>query len=87
MAYSPPFPSLRMSEDDYAKYQVCFGTTSGEGRDSPKVKVTGYSKEAKDAIVASNSDGSDYIEVIWDPVDSVVCNNIRVVWLAGTVLH
>lgn len=87
MAAASLFVSLRMSEDNYAKYKQRVGDPpsfhSGV-RDSPKVRVTGYNKEAKDAIVASTEDQSEFIEVPWSGIDSMkwimqrVCDKLRI---------
>ncbi|GJE96589.1 hypothetical protein PsYK624_127880 [Phanerochaete sordida] len=76
MASPPTFSSLRLTEEAWAKYKQSLSraldlSSTGGRREHPKVRVTGYNIEARDAIVASNGDGSDFIEAPWSPMDSV----------------
>ncbi|THH31713.1 hypothetical protein EUX98_g2487 [Antrodiella citrinella] len=69
------FASLRLSEDDFVKYQRATDIAAFKrptAASMTPIKVVGYGEDASAAIKAANTEGRDYLEVTWGPIDSML---------------
>lgn len=75
----PPFPSLRLSPEDYEVYhkevhgplKPPIYKLNPDSESDPKVRLVGYNDEATEAIKASDNGAKGYLDVYAAPKDSV----------------